>query len=404
MPELYLPESNTPFGSFVAGFEPTVPELLLLLLALTPEVAPGLLDGVVPKNASLCLPEFGGIRGNQHRGILPTGETARFLLGGVCEGARAQVQNLLRGRLADRGIIRLEAAPVGEPILAGRLLVEPGQVDLLLEGRRALPTFSTSFPASRLTTVLNWNDLILPESTKKEVECLLRHLPLQDRLREFSSLSGHLRPGYRVLLHGPSGTGKTLTVALLGKSLGRPVFRVDLSMVVSKYIGETEKNLAGLFRQAERESWILFFDEADALFGKRTDVKDSKDRFANQETSYLLQRIETFNGIVILATNFRDNLDAAFLRRFETFVAYKLPDREERTLFWTTMWPEELPPGAEIDLPATAARFPLTGATIANILRAAAGMALLLGHTTINKDILFNNIHRELEKEGRQWT
>jgi SpoVK/Ycf46/Vps4 family AAA+-type ATPase len=131
--------------------------------------------------------------------------------------------------------------------------------------------------------------------------------------------------GYRALFHGPPGTGKTLTAALVGKEFDIPVYRIDLSMVVSKYIGETEKNLELLFDRAEKKGWILFFDEADALFGKRTDVKDAHDRFTNQEVSYLLQRIEDYNGLVILATNMKSNIDEAFIRRLHLVIHFPLP-------------------------------------------------------------------------------
>ena len=138
-------------------------------------------------------------------------------------------------------------------------------------------------------------------------------------------LNRYVSGGYRVLFHGPPGTGKSMTVRLLGKNSGRDVFRVDLSQVVSKYIGETEKNLSRIFDKAELRDWILFFDEADALFGKRTDIKDAHDRFANQEISFLLQRIEDFSGLVILATNLKSNLDEAFLRRFQSVVYFNVP-------------------------------------------------------------------------------
>ena len=134
-----------------------------------------------------------------------------------------------------------------------------------------------------------------------------------------------LRPGYRSLFYGPPGTGKTMTACLLGKSTGRDVYKVDLSLVVSKYIGETEKNLARVFDQAQHKGWILFFDEADALFGKRSETRDAHDRYANQEVSFLLQRIETFDGIAILASNQRENLDDAFTRRFESIIYFPMP-------------------------------------------------------------------------------
>jgi ATP-dependent 26S proteasome regulatory subunit len=135
-------------------------------------------------------------------------------------------------------------------------------------------------------------------------------------------MAARLRPGHRALFHGPPGTGKTISAALVGKLAGRDVYRVDLSLIVSKYIGETEKNLARVFNRAEQRGWLLFFDEADALFGRRSDTRDAHDRYANQEVAYLLQRIESFDGITILASNLPDNLDDAFARRFESTVYF----------------------------------------------------------------------------------
>ena len=146
-----------------------------------------------------------------------------------------------------------------------------------------------------------------------------------------------------MLFHGPPGTGKTLTAGLLGKIAQKDVYRIDLSMVISKYIGETEKNLARLFDKAERKDWILFFDEADSLFGKRGQVKDAHDKYANQEVSYLLQRVEAYNGLVILASNFKNNIDEAFLRRFQSIIYFPLPAKEELELGlgWRVSWPKD---------------------------------------------------------------
>jgi SpoVK/Ycf46/Vps4 family AAA+-type ATPase len=134
--------------------------------------------------------------------------------------------------------------------------------------------------------------------------------------------TGRLKPGYRVLFHGPPGAGKKKLAAIIGNELNKPVYRVDLSMIISKYIGETEKNLEQLFTRAEVNDWILFFDEADALFGKRTNVRDAHDRYANQEVAYLLKKMEEHNGIVILATNMKSNIDSAFTRRFNSIIHF----------------------------------------------------------------------------------
>ncbi len=134
-----------------------------------------------------------------------------------------------------------------------------------------------------------------------------------------------IKPGYRVLFYGPSGTGKTLTAALLGKQYGKDLYRIDLSQIVSTFIGETEKNLERVLKRSETKSWIPFFDEADALFGKRTNVQSAHDKYANQEVSYLLQRVEDYPGLLILASNFKNNLDDAFIRRFHSLVHFPCP-------------------------------------------------------------------------------
>ena len=175
--------------------------------------------------------------------------------------------------------------------------------------------------------------------------------------------------GYRALFYGPPGTGKTLAATLLGKATKQPVFRIDLSMVVSKYIGETEKNLGKLFDEAENKKWILFFDEADALFGKRTQTKGANDRYANQEVAYLLQRIEDFSGLVILATNIQSNIDDAFSRRFQAMIHFAKPTVAERILLWKQLFGESFKLSEEIDLDALASNYELTGGEMINVLR-----------------------------------
>jgi SpoVK/Ycf46/Vps4 family AAA+-type ATPase len=164
------------------------------------------------------------------------------------------------------------------------------------------------------TTNLSWNDLTLHTETLQQVNEIKKQL---------KTLSSAKAGGQIVLFHGPAGTGKTLTAALLGKEFNKPVYRVDLSKVVSKYIGETEKNLNAVFADAENAGAILFFDEADALFGKRTEVKDAHDRFANIEVSYLLQKIETHPGLTILAANKKSNIDDAFIRRLRFIIDFR---------------------------------------------------------------------------------
>ena len=214
-------------------------------------------------------------------------------------------------------------------------------------------------------------------------------------------MASKLRPGYRSLFYGPPGTGKTMTACLLGKASGRDVYKVDLSLVVSKYIGETEKNLGKVFDQAQNKDWILFFDEADALFGKRSETKDSHDRYANQEISFLLQRIETFDGIAILASNFRENLDKAFTRRFESVIYFPMPRVEERLRLWQQGFSARAELDPLVDLKKIARGHELSGGTIMNVIRYASMQALRRGEARIGLDDIQHGIRRELVKEGK---
>jgi SpoVK/Ycf46/Vps4 family AAA+-type ATPase len=214
-------------------------------------------------------------------------------------------------------------------------------------------------------------------------------------------LDKQIKPGFRSLFYGPPGTGKTFTASLLGKSTGLDVYRIDLSLVVSKYIGETEKNLANVFDQAERNDWILFFDEADALFGKRSQVSSSHDRYANQEVAYLLQRVEDFSGIVILASNLKGNIDEAFSRRFQSMIYFPMPGAEERLCLWRGAFSRlsRLEPG--VDLMPIAEEFEASGGAIVNVLRYSSLMALRDGRELIRMQDIRNGIRREFRKDGK---
>jgi SpoVK/Ycf46/Vps4 family AAA+-type ATPase len=210
-----------------------------------------------------------------------------------------------------------------------------------------------------------------------------------------------IKPGYRSLFYGPPGTGKTLTACLIGKSAGLDVYRIDLSMVVSKYIGETEKNLANVFDQAQNKNWILFFDEADALFGKRTQSNSSNDRYANQEVSYLLQRIEDFPGIVILASNLKTNIDEAFARRFQSIIHFPMPDPAERRQLWTNMIPESMKLNEKIVVGEIANEYELSGGAIINVIRHCAIKMLQNDHQHVTNGLLLEGIRKEFMKEGK---
>lgn len=215
----------------------------------------------------------------------------------------------------------------------GRLIMSTDYVDLVTSGRHRSPQFSISFPARKIQhTDRTIDDLVISRSLRTQIEEIKSWLMYKDELQ--SKFGNLIKRGYRTLFYGPPGTGKTFTAMILGNDLDKEVYKIDLSMIVSKYIGETEKNLEQLFSRAKDKDWVLFFDEADALFGKRTNVRDAHDKYANQEVSYLLQRIEDYDGLVILATNMKNNIDDAFCRRFNSVLHFPFPEAEQRYILW----------------------------------------------------------------------
>jgi hypothetical protein len=404
----YLPPpplaEGSPYASFILHHhvDPTV--RLIVLLALIPHVRPQLLDVLWTRNETTqrSFSEFGGVHASQG-GFLPTGETASFLLAGDDLAARFEAMRLFdaEGFLARRGVVHLAAVGPGEPQLGGLLTISREFLDRFTSGLDRKPGFSTEFPARLIRTELGWDDLVLPDATLAdldEIRAWVLHGPTL--LREWG-LGAKLRPGFTSLFYGPPGTGKTLSASLLGKHCGCDVYKVDLSLVVSKYIGETEKNLARIFDAAEHKGWILFFDEADALFGKRTRVEDSHDRFANQEISFLLQRIEEFDGVAILASNLRTNIDDAFLRRFQSVVHFPMPKPVERLRIWREAFPRHATLDERIDLGRIADQYDLSGGTIMNVVRYASLMAVNRGGRAIVLEDVEEGVRRELMKEGR---
>jgi len=209
-----------------------------------------------------------------------------------------------------------------------------------------------------------------------------------------------LGKGLSALFAEESGTGKTMAADIMAGVLGQDLYKIDLSMMVSKYIGETEKNLNRVFSEAETSNAILFFDEADAIFGKRSEVKDSHDRYANIEVSYLLQRMESYDGVVILASNLRGNLDEAFTRRLHFIIEFPFPEAVDREVIWRVNFPEETPLSDDVDFKLLARRFRIAGGNIRNIIMAAAFLAAEDGQSVAMKHLLHGS-RREYQKIGR---
>lgn len=389
-------------------------EACLLLIAMAPHIQPDLFDNAINYKLQRTgdFQKIGGVRGKDFRGFIPTGETAVFLLGDDDFVKKMEIQKLFwADHLFDsKKILWLDEVPGGEPEMSGKILVSKEYLDSFIFGEATQPKFSVNFPAKIIRTKLEWKDLVINDELKEQIHELKSWLKYNSILINEWGMAGRINNGYKALLYGPSGTGKTLTVGLLGKEVGKDVYKIDLSMVMSKYIGETEKNLEQIFAKAEDKGWILFFDEADSLFGKRTNVRDAHDKYANQEVSYLLQRIEEYNGMVILATNMKNNIDDAFMRRFNAILKFTVPEAADRAKIWKLSFPEEAiylnEKNEKVDIPDLVKNYVISGGSIVNAVHYSCIKAIERGvadkkqKSIYHSDVL-DGIRKELLKEGK---
>jgi AAA+ superfamily predicted ATPase len=278
---------------------------------------------------------------------------------------------------------------------------QPTQADLFeacrLNSNRRLGTL-----ARKIAPRYRWDDIVLPPDRIAQLREICNHVKYRHRVYGDWGFGNKLAlgKGLMVLFAGPSGTGKTMAADVIAGELGLELYKIDLSSVISKYIGETEKNLSRIFDEAETSNAILFFDEADALFGKRSEVKDSHDRYANIEVGYLLQRMEEYEGVAILATNLRKNMDDAFVRRLHFTLDMPFPDAEHRHRIWQGIWPASTPRDEDMDLLELARRFEMTGGNIRNVALAAAFLAVDEGRA-VGMSHVIHATQREYQKSGK---
>jgi ATPase family associated with various cellular activities (AAA) len=397
--------AESPLTAFIHSYQLDSAAQLTLLIALAPHLQPDFFDRLIIAQLPQAgdYPQIGGWRGKSYRGFLPTGETVLFILGSNQLSQRLLLQQIfsVEHPFARDRILYLEPPANGEPLMSGKLVMNGDYIDLFTLGHFSRPHFSLDFPAQRITTAMEWEDLVLNSQTLQQIRELEGWITHSATILDDWGMKRKLKPGYRVLFYGPPGTGKTLTASLLGKYTGKDVYKIDLSMVVSKFIGETEKNLANLFARAESKDWILFFDEADALFGKRTSVRDAHDKYANQEVSYLLQRVENYNGLVILASNFKSNIDDAFLRRFQALIQFPIPNAKERLQLWHMAFPSQVKLTQDIDFAELANTYEMSGSDIMNVVQHCCLQVLQGGHAAIDQEGLLKAIKREFSKAGK---
>jgi SpoVK/Ycf46/Vps4 family AAA+-type ATPase len=324
------------------------------------------LDGGIPPEAGVDLTAFA----NQFR-----------FSGGQIRDAAASARNLARWRDPEHG----------------RLTMADLYAACRLQSNRKLATL-----ARKITPHYTWDDIILPRDRLQQLREICNYVKYRAVVYDEWGFDRKLSlgKGLNILFAGPSGTGKTMAAEIMAGELGLDLYKIDLAAVVSKYIGETEKNLARIFAEAETSNAILFFDEADALFGKRSEVRDSHDRYANIEIGYLLQRMEEYEGAVILATNLRKNMDDAFVRRMHFSVEFPFPSEQDRRRIWERVWPENSPRSRDLDLNFMARRFEMAGGNIRNIALAAAFLAAA-GDGAITMAHLIHATRREYQKMGK---
>ncbi|MZI92905.1 AAA family ATPase [Vibrio sp. CAIM 722] len=397
--------SGTPYAHIIIDWQLNIFERLALALAMAPSLKPNVLDTFFGLNSQIDRPftEFGGVSDKAFSGFIPTGQTLNFLISGNDPQWRIYTRAILANqhRLMAEQVTQLLGVDEGVPKWAGIYRLNDEWLHYFMTGERLRPELSASFPAHVLESPLEWRDLVLEHEVMDQIEELHGWLKHGHTLMSEWQLANKVKPGYRAVFFGPPGTGKTLTAALLGKATGREVYRVDLSMVVSKYIGETEKNLSRVFEAASYKEWMLFFDEGDALFGKRSEGSSSNDRHANQLTGYLLQKIEDFPGTVIIATNLKTNMDEAFTRRFQSMVEFTIPGPSERLQLWKNAFNGVCELAPEVDLARIAEQYEVAGGQIINVLRQCALTAIVRNERIVYQNDIITSIRQEFRKENK---
>lgn len=332
--------------------------------------------------------------------------TQRLALWSHYTGIKPEKEQPLKGIQALAGQFALNSGDIRDAVATARdtAAQRAGMMENrdLFAAARAHSNPRLATLAHKIVPRYGWDDIILPSDQLAQLREMIATVQARPIVLDTWGVGKKLvaSRGVTALFSGPPGTGKTMAAEIISSGLGLDLYKIDLSTVVSKYIGETEKNIERIFIEAEQSNAILFFDEADALFGKRSEVKDSHDRYANIEISYLLQRMEAYDGVTILATNLRANLDEAFTRRLQFAINFPFPESEYRLRIWKTLIPEDVPIDTDINFAYMADRFRFSGGNIRNVivnatyLAAADGGLVTMGH-------FLHGTRRELQKMGR---
>lgn len=355
------------------SWNPSEVERGLIVIGLALYFKPSIFDPLLKtaKDFNYTETHLGGVIGTAQTPFVPTGETAIFLLTNRSVEERMLILHCLNQEhwLFEKGILLFEYKEPGLPLTFQPFYLSSDYMEIFSKGVATKPNYSSQFPASLVKTNMEWSDLVVSKELIKEIRDIELWLEYEQRLFGEMGLGRKIKEGYKVVFYGPSGTGKTLVAGLIGKKYDRDVYRIDLSQLSSKYIGETEKNIDNLFKQARNKNWILFFDEGESLFGKRSQMGQSNERYGNQQVGFLLQRMEDHPGVVILATNLKSSIDEAFSRRFQKMIYFEAPDFENRLDLWKKALEGTLPLADDVDLRLISKEHKLVGGQIVNIVK-----------------------------------
>jgi len=400
-----LTEDTSKYATFITDKKLIEIERIFIAICLALHFKPQIFDKFLIKNKALDkrFTEFGGIIDDSKSIFVPTLETIAFIFYGDSFESRFLLQSFFDHDhiFMSDSILELYSQKSTNSFLTNSIRLNDEYFQLFTMGTAYKPGYSTNFPASLISTPLNWDELVLNKSTMDEVLMVNTWIENKFEIDNSEILRKKINKGYKCLFYGPPGTGKTLTASLIGKKNQKLVYRIDLSEVVSKYIGETEKNLARIFDIAENKDWVLFFDEAESLFSKRTGVQDSKDKHANQQTAYLLQRIENYNGLIILATNLKPNIDLAFSRRIQSVINFPIPNPTEREVLWINAL-KDLAQVPSAFIKEISKSYELSGGVIKNVIQYA-WLISKKSKLPINEKQVLAGIRRELFKDGKSF-
>ncbi|MBL7731679.1 MAG: ATP-binding protein [Chitinophagaceae bacterium] len=396
-----LGKEDSVYKRLITEFRFSNAERIVLLLSLVPHTVPYLLDDVM---TGLQKTEGRDRLSFNRTGTVPTLDLVLFILAGDDLELRLHYQQLFdpENFLCRNNIITPDADAETVSVLQQPIRLSKEYLSLLLTGKPYHPDFSLNFPAKRITTQLSLDDLVLGKDTLDNVNEINAWVKYGATMLQEWDLARRLSPGLKVLFFGPPGTGKTTTASVIGKMAGLDVYRIDLSMVISKYVGETQKNLAKVFDAASHKNWILFFDEADALFAKRSDNQaDQNVHYANQDVAYLLQKLEDHSGVVILSSNMRKNMDEAFTRRFHNIIFFPMPSAGERQKIWEIGFSKKTKLDKDVDLERLAENYIISGGAIMNVVRYSSLKAMERKKNIILLKDILSGVRREYFKEGR---